>query len=101
VAEDTDDFYQSGSSKSEASEMEEDAGQETALLPKSLFQGKSLEPGSKCEIKIESVMGDEVEVSYVPHKDKDDKSDKKSDDSGEAEDAAASIDRGIERMRQM
>lgn len=89
-----DDFYQTDKGKSE--ESEGDAGPETALLPKSLFQGKELEPGSTCKIKIESIMGDEVEVSYVKHDEKGD--DKKESDKDDAE---ASIDDGIERMRAM
>lgn len=94
MADEEDDFYQTGkASKSE--EGAEDAGQETALLPKSMFQGKPLEPGTKCEIKIESVMGDEVEVSYVPHEKKEEKKEEKE----ESTDAA--IDRSIENMRGM
>ena len=94
-----DDFYQTGSSSESSESGGEDAGAETFLAPKSAFKGKELEVGNKCEVEIKSIMGDELELQYVPHKDKDDKSDKK--DEGEAEDAAASIDRGIERMRQM
>lgn len=41
---------------------------DTALLPKSFFKSKELEVGSKCEVKIEHVFDDEVEVSYVAHK---------------------------------
>lgn len=87
-----DDFYQTEKKASE--ESEGDAGPETALLPKSLFQGKELEPGSTCKIKIESIMGDEVEVSYVKHEEKEEKKE-------EEDDAESSIDDGIERMRAM
>lgn len=42
-----------------------DADTQTALLPKSIFGNKDLEPGTECTIKIEHVYDDEVEVSYV------------------------------------
>jgi hypothetical protein len=51
-------------SKAEASEEES----EQSLLPKSFFNGKDLEIGTKCEVKIEGIYDDEVAVSYVPHK---------------------------------
>lgn len=51
-------------------------GDNTALLPKSFFAGKEIEPGSKCELEIVHAYEDEVEVKYVPHGTKsDDKSD--------------------------
>lgn len=90
---DEEDFYQTKGGSKDAEEGTEDAGQETALLPRSMFQGKTLEPGTECKIKIESVMGDEVEVSYVPHKEKEEKK----EDKEESTDAA--IDRSIENMR--
>lgn len=37
----------------------------TALLPLDFFQGKPLEPGSTCTLKVERVSDDQVEVSYV------------------------------------
>lgn len=45
----------------------EEAKAETALLPKSFFQGKELEIGSRCEVEIERVLDEEVEVRYVEH----------------------------------
>lgn len=55
---------------------EQESGEETALLPKSFFAGKDIEPGSKCEIEIVHGYEDEVEVKYVPHgTKKDDKKD--------------------------
>ena len=48
--------------------------QATAVLPKSFFQGKDLKPGSQCMVEIQRVMDDEVQVSYVPHDDSEDKS---------------------------
>lgn len=38
---------------------------ETALLPKSLFAGKSMEPGAEVTLKIVHVYDDEVEVECV------------------------------------
>lgn len=47
--------------------------QNTALLPKSFFKAKELEIGNKCEVKIEHVFEDEIEVSYIAHKDESEK----------------------------
>lgn len=47
---------------------EADSEQETALLPRSFFQGKDIEIGKTCEVKVEGVFEDEIEVSYVRHK---------------------------------
>lgn len=41
-----------------------DEGEQTALLPKSLFGGK-VEPGKICKVKIEHCYEDECEVSWV------------------------------------
>lgn len=107
MADDSEDYYQSGgSSKSSESENSEDAGPETALLPKSFFQGKDLEVGKKCEVEIVSKFDDEVEVKYVEHKkdkDDDDKKERKDKDEtpGTMDDAHASIERGITQMRTM
>jgi len=65
------DFYSDGSESSEPATTETttkpDAGEEhTALLPKSFFGSKELEPGKRCQVEIEKVYGDEVQVSYVP-----------------------------------
>lgn len=66
----------------ETAEMPENEGMEseteTAVLPKSFFQGKDLEIGKTCEIKVEGIFEDEIEVSYVRHK-KEDKSESKED----------------------
>lgn len=37
---------------------------ETALLPKSIFKDKNLEPGTKCTFEIVRAHEDEVEVKY-------------------------------------
>jgi len=42
-------------------------GARTALLPIDFFQGKTLEPGSVCSVRIEEVLEDQVSVTYVPH----------------------------------
>lgn len=106
MADESDDFYQTGGgSKSSESESDEDAGPETALLPKSFFQGKSLEVGKKCEVEIVSLYDSEAEVKYVEHKkDDDDKKERKDSDKSDAapgtdDDAQASIERGITQMR--
>ena len=39
----------------------------TAILPKDVFMGKPLEPGTRCEIEIVKVHDGEVEVKYIPH----------------------------------
>lgn len=91
------DYYQTGSSNPGTEEEKgEDAGKETALLPRSMFAGKELEPGAECKIKVESIMGDEVEVSYVRHEEK---KEEKAEEEGES--AESAIDRGIEAMRGM
>jgi hypothetical protein len=51
----------------EAPEPTDKEGARTALLPIDFFQGKTLEPGSTCSVKVEKVMEDQVSVSYVPH----------------------------------
>lgn len=68
-------------SSSESTEELEDSG-ETSILPMSFFQGKEVEPGKKCEVEVVAVYGDEVEVKYVEHREKDD--DKSNDDDDEA-----------------
>lgn len=66
-------MYEDGAEAPETEESpaeeskERESGEETALLPKSLFSGKDIEPGSKCEVEIVHVYDDEVEVKYVPH----------------------------------
>lgn len=39
----------------------------TELLSKSFFQGKDLQVGGICEIKIAAIHNNQVSVSYVPH----------------------------------
>lgn len=78
-------------------ENAEDSGQETALLPKSIFPDKDLEPGKVCKFRVVATYEDEVEVEYV-------RSEKDSGDSDEIKEYSAEeqIDRmampGMERM---
>lgn len=74
--------------KEPTSEMEAtEEESEQALLPKSFFQGKDLEVGKKCEIRVEGIYDEEIAVSYVPHKKKDkDGKDKDSDDDDDSDD---------------
>lgn len=59
---------------------------ETALLPRSFFQGKNIEVGKKCEIRVEGIFDDEIEVSYVKHKKSKDGKDKDSEDDDDDDD---------------
>lgn len=43
----------------------------TALIPIDFFEGKDLEPGATCEVRITKVHSDQAEVEYVPHSDED------------------------------
>jgi len=43
----------------------------TASLPKEFFQGKELAVGSVCQVRIEKISGDNVQVTYVPHESED------------------------------
>jgi hypothetical protein len=86
-----DDFYQT--SKTTENEGNEDVGPETFLAPKSAFAGKELKVGNKCEVEIKSLMDDEVELAYVPHESK------KEEGREVPDEAQASMDRGIEKMR--
>lgn len=62
-------------------ESEDEADeQETALLPRSWFQGSDIEIGKKCKLKVEGVFEDEIEVSYVKSKKKDGKDSDDDDD---------------------
>jgi hypothetical protein len=45
-----------------------DEGASSAMLPKSLFAGQPLEPGSTVSVKIVAVHGDEIEVSPASEK---------------------------------
>lgn len=59
-----DDYYEDGGSEGQPAEVgkpDSDHGQ-TCLVPKSLFGGKDVEPGMKCDIEVVAVHGDEVQV---------------------------------------
>lgn len=51
----------------EAEEAEAKGEDQTAVLPKEIFMGKDLKPGTRCEIEIVSVGEDGVQIKYVPH----------------------------------
>ncbi len=69
----------------EATEHQSD--QSTGLLPKSFFDGKELTPGTECKVRIERVLDDEVEISYVPH-DQEESESSPDDESAEGEASA-------------
>lgn len=47
---------------------EEDSGEESALIPKSLLAGKDFEPGEEIVFQIVKMRGDEVEIRYAKEK---------------------------------
>lgn len=49
----------------EDTETEEDMGEATALLPKSVLGGKEFKPGEEVVLKIVHIYEDEVEVEYA------------------------------------
>ena len=66
-------YYGGGDEGAEASsdtlgrkdmDKSEDSGSETCLVPKSMFQGKSLKPGDEFYFKIVHLYEDEAEVEY-------------------------------------
>lgn len=64
------DDYMSDGGEFEAAPEDEPAeskGTKTTLIPIDFFEGKELEPGTTCEVKIAKVHDDQVEVEYVPH----------------------------------
>jgi hypothetical protein len=69
-----------------------EAADDTDLLPRAFFAGKSLEPGSKCEVEIVHVYDDEVAVKYVAHKAS--KDDEPADDAVEEETEAVETPEG-------
>ncbi len=73
MAENTDDLYSDGGEVAveeteEVTEETSESSGEPALLPRSFFQGKDLEVGKTCEVRIEKLTQDSALVSYVPHK---------------------------------
>lgn len=59
--------YSSETPEPAAAPREEKSDAKSALLPIAFFQGKELEPGGICSVRIEDVQEDQVLVSYVPH----------------------------------
>lgn len=82
------DMYDDDMGESSAPTKKDESPSETALLPKSFFQGKDLEIGKTCKVRVERLLEDDVEVSYVRHKDKDDED----EDDGEEETEMAEME---------
>lgn len=61
------DYMSDGDEAAPAAEPAEPKGTKTALLPIDFFEGKDLEPGTECKIRITKVHDDQVEAEYVPH----------------------------------
>jgi hypothetical protein len=64
------DYFSDGAEFTEAeptteSGAEADEAENIAILPISFFQGKDLEVGGTCTVKVESIGDDQVQVSYV------------------------------------
>ncbi len=63
-----DDYMNEGTSEEPTPPESDKDGERTALLPIDFFQGKTLEPGSTCSVRIDKVFEDQVSVTYVPHR---------------------------------
>ena len=67
----TDDYYGGGpdmadpAKPSQTKPDDQEPDSDSALLPKSLFGGKTPEVGDECTFKVEHLFEDQVEVSYV------------------------------------
>lgn len=63
------DYMSDGGEFEAAPEAEpaESKGTKTTLIPIDFFEGKELEPGTTCEVRITKVHDDQAEVEYVPH----------------------------------
>lgn len=59
----------------EGDESKSELASNPGLLPKSFFEGKDLEPGTVCRVKIEKVYDDQVSVKYLPHEAESDRED--------------------------
>lgn len=68
-------------SETEESESKADSAGTPGLLPKDFFHGKELKPGTVCEVKVERVMDGQVEISYVSHSKKSEKTEEVETDS--------------------
>lgn len=58
------DYYAEEKVEKPAMESPEEEGEETALLPLSMFPEKDLKVGSKCSFEVVAILDDEVEVKY-------------------------------------
>lgn len=69
-----DDEAEPSSTPETPEKQDEGEDENTALLPKSFFEGKELKPGNRCMIEIVRPYEDEVEVRYVKHGSKEEES---------------------------
>ncbi len=61
------DMSSDSADKSRPKQAKKDDTAQTALLPKSFFQGKDLKVGKQCKVEIVALHESEAEVRYVPH----------------------------------
>jgi hypothetical protein len=54
-----------GESEQPAAPEAAESTSKTALIPIDFFQGKELNPGDTCEVQIEKVEDDQVQVKYL------------------------------------
>jgi hypothetical protein len=54
-----------GTEAPEGAPNDDQPASQVALLPMDFFGGKDLQPGHTCKVKIEKVLDDQVQVSYV------------------------------------
>lgn len=63
------DYMSDGGEAATAPEAENaESTTKTTLIPIDFFEGKDLEPGTECKIRITKVHDDQVEAEYVPHR---------------------------------
>lgn len=67
--------------ETEETESKADSAETPGLLPKDFFHGKELKPGTVCEVKVERILDGQVEISYVPHSKKSEKTEEVETDS--------------------
>lgn len=67
--------------ETEETESKADSAGTPGLLPKDFFHGKELKPGTVCEVKVERILDGQVEISYVPHSKKSEKTEEVETDS--------------------
>jgi hypothetical protein len=70
---DGENFYDGPPSKEKPME-EKDEGQKTYVLPKAVLEGKEFDPGDELVLRIVSMHGDQIEVTYAAEKGEKDES---------------------------